>query len=95
MAQAQVTTGRCRQVAGWSSLIAAALLLASLFNAGVTSGSGGIEQTAPTGMVPAQGTPDAHYGPGGQCQLIVRPPLYAGQNTWVTQTTWQCPDPLP
>jgi hypothetical protein len=39
MTQAQVTTRRRWQVVGWSSLIASALLLASLVNASVTNGT--------------------------------------------------------
>ncbi len=48
MTHAQVTTGRYRQVAGWTSLAAGAVLLALLFNAGVTNGTAGVEQAAPT-----------------------------------------------
>jgi hypothetical protein len=47
MTHAQVTTGRYRQVAGWTSLAAGAVLLASLFNAVVTDGTAGVEQAAP------------------------------------------------
>jgi hypothetical protein len=54
-----VTTGTCRQVAGWSSLITAALLLALLFNAAVTNGTGGAEQMAAMDIFPARDPPHA------------------------------------
>jgi hypothetical protein len=65
MAQPQVTTGRCWQVAGWSSLIVGALLLAALFNAGVTNGTGAVRQTPPTVAVPAQVALTAHSEQSG------------------------------
>jgi hypothetical protein len=64
MVPACVTTGRCCQVAGWGGLIAGALLLASLFDAGVTNGTRGVEQTF-TDMLPAAGTFDAPYVQSG------------------------------
>ena len=38
---ARMTARTVRQVAGWSGLLAGAVLLASLLNAGVTNGTGG------------------------------------------------------
>ena len=29
------------------------------------------------------------------CETIVGQPLYAGQNTWVAQTHWQCANAVP
>ncbi len=56
MAHAQVITGRCCQVMGWSSLLATALLLACLLNAGVTNGTPGVVQAAPTRILPSPAT---------------------------------------
>lgn len=33
--------------------------------------------------------------PEANCEMTATQPLYAGQSTWVTQTGWQCADPLP
>ena len=101
MAQAQVTTRRRRQVLGWSSLIASALLLASLLNAGVTNGTGQVVQAAPTRVLPSPSTaaladgdevraPLLANAPEANCEMSVRQPLYAGLNNWVTEMRWSC-----
>jgi len=100
MTQAQLTTGRYRQVAGWSSLVVGAHLLASLFNAGVTNGTEDvIEQTAPTRILPSPALADGDDVPArflinaleANCEISPGQPLYAGQNTWVAETHgWGC-----
>jgi hypothetical protein len=86
----RVTSEWCWQVVAWSALVAGALLLAALFQAVLTAG---IERA-----VQAEST-SIHVSPATaaltDCQMIIGPPLYAGQNTRVTQTRWQCADPLP
>jgi len=48
MARVPVPIATSRNVVGWSSLVAGTVLLASLFNAAVTSGSGRVDQAGPT-----------------------------------------------
>ena len=61
-------------------------------------------ETAPIHTLPARVTcansDDARRfiadrGPDANCETVVAQPLYVGQNTWVTQTQWQCADVLP
>jgi hypothetical protein len=54
VAQGQVATARYRQMGGWSSMVVAVLVLASLFNTAVTNAIGGAVQTEPTGMLTLQ-----------------------------------------
>jgi hypothetical protein len=42
-------------------------------------------QAEPTTIDPSPGTTAPPL-----CETIVGQPLYAGQDTWVTQTHWQC-----
>jgi hypothetical protein len=56
MARIPVPIARSRNVVGWSSLVAGTVLLASLFNAAVTSGSGGVDQARPTRVLPSDTT---------------------------------------
>jgi hypothetical protein len=52
-------------MAGWSGLLVGALLLAWLFNAGVTNSTGAVGQTPPNVTVPAQVALTAHYEQSG------------------------------
>jgi hypothetical protein len=106
-----VTSERCWQALAWGALLTAALLLASLFQAGATAATGGVAQAEPATIhvstaSPALANDDDTYAhiPGVgldpnrlriDCEPVVGQPLYAGLNTWVTQTHWQCVDLLP
>ena len=101
MTQARVMTRRYRQVAGWSSLIASALILASLLDAGVTNGTVGVVQAVPTDTLSSAATPaladsnnvGARFlsdAPEASCEVAAGQPLYAGLNTWVAQTQSDC-----
>src|SRR5438128_12544305 len=35
------------------------------------------------------------HPPDANCEMTARQPLYTGQNSWVTQASWQCADPVP
>jgi hypothetical protein len=54
MMQVSVTTRRRWQALGWSTLIAGALLLASLLNAAVTNGTAGVGHSASTRSLASQ-----------------------------------------
>jgi hypothetical protein len=56
MSPARVASGTWWYVAGWSGLLASTLLLASLFNAGVTNGTKGADQRG-----------DGDQGQGSSC----------------------------
>jgi hypothetical protein len=92
---------RCWEVLGWSSLVAGALMSASLLNAGVTNGTGGVVHAAPTRILSSPATAALADGddvrarfladaPEAICQLSAGQPLYAGLNTWVAETHWSC-----
>ena len=95
-----------RATLDWSHGLGA-LLVASLFNAGVTNGTAGVEDTAATGIRPwldlaqfgesgiHEGSNRSRYVQFGNCDLIFVQALYAGQNTWVRQMVRQCADVLP
>jgi len=85
-----VTGHRCSKVLAWSALLAGALLLASLFQAVLTNSIERAVQPESTPIHVSSATASL-----ANCEMIIGPPLYAGQNTWVTQTRWQCADPLP
>jgi len=89
MTQVRMTTRTYQQIAGWSSLTAVALLMASLLNVAVTTGSGAV-QAAPTRTFSSPATAALADGddvrarflanaPGGDCAEA----LSAGLNTWV------------
>jgi len=107
-AAAQTVFQRLAAFSGsWSCLVVGALLVASLFNAGVTNGTAGVEDTAATGIRPwldlaqfgesgiHEGSNRSRYVQFGNCDLIFVQALYAGQNTWVRQMVRQCADVLP
>jgi hypothetical protein len=56
MKEVRVTTRRRWQALGWSTLIVGTFLLASLLTAGVTNGTGGVLQAAPTRGLPSSTT---------------------------------------
>ncbi len=98
MTQVRITTRTYRQIAAWSGLTAVALLMASLLNAGVTTGSG-VVQAAPTRMFSSPATAALADGddvrflanaPEENCELSAAKPLYAGLNTWVADPHWTC-----
>jgi hypothetical protein len=102
MTHVRLMTWRYRQVAGWGSLIASALLFASLLDAGVTNGTGGVVQAVPTDTHSSAATPAltdsndvvARFlstdAPKDSCDVAPGQPLYAGLNTWVAQTQSDC-----
>jgi hypothetical protein len=49
------------RAAAWSSLIAATLLLASLFNAGVTNGTRSVRDTSGADVLPSESILDTRY----------------------------------
>ena len=85
MTHVRVMTWRYRQVAGWGSLIASALLFASLLDAGVTNGTGGGVQAVPTDTHSSAAT-----APKESCDVAPGQSLYAGLNTWVAQRQSDC-----
>ena len=56
MARIPLPIAWSRNVVGWSSLVAGTVLLASLFNAAVTSGSGRVDQAGPTRVLLSETT---------------------------------------
>src|SRR5690349_9488969 len=81
--RAWVTTRTCWRVAGWGGLIAGTLLLASLFNAGVTNGTSAIEQTDATGSLRVDAMTHAPFVQSGiheatQRHLLPTTPALAG-----------------
>jgi hypothetical protein len=83
------TTTRSRwQAFWWSILVACSLLLASLLDAVVTHGSGGL---ALAGSESDHLAPrDVSNDPGGTCSPSPAQPLYLGLNTWVASPHWTC-----
>jgi hypothetical protein len=61
MAQAWVRGGASWRVVRWGSLLGSSFVLASLFNAAVTNGLGGVSEVPPTVTRPAYGAFEQQY----------------------------------
>lgn len=78
--QTRVTARTRWQVAGWSGLLAGALLLASLFQAGATNGTGSPAPVAPTPVYRSPATAALTDGDDVRARFLADSP-------------WCCPTP--
>jgi len=65
MAQASVQGGASWRVVRWGSLLVSSFVLASLFNAAVTTGLGGVSEVPPPVTRPAYGAFEQQYDSNG------------------------------
>jgi hypothetical protein len=93
-------------VVAWSVMLASVSVLTSVFQAPAGSALDGpqprrqppVRLSAATPAFASEDDLRARLvadGPDATCELIVGQPLYAGQNTWVPQAAWRCPDRQP